>query len=774
MADGIRKITIKFDGTTTGLSSAAAKAAAELDLVDKQTEKTNAKMATDAKKAASDQAKIDDKAAADVKRNLDALDAETERKTSSFKSKLANLGSGIASFGANIGRSLGKVGVLGIGLQQAVPAIVAVGHASIVASGALFLIPAALAAGAAALVTFKLGADGIKKAFTGLTPTLNNLKASVSAVFAKDLQPAVANLKTLLPQLKPGFDGIAASISGVAVGFTAMLKSSLTTRDLNTILTGTSTIVKNLGAGLAPIGQAFIRIAATAMPELTKLTGGFKGLADKFDAFITKAAGDGRLKTWIDNGIAEIKKIGETFKTIADIAKALFDGLGGGFGDLLSATRPVTTIIKDFVTSLPGQQLLKSIGDLLSTMAGSVESLFKAVSPLIKPILDIANAIAQQLQPVFDDLKPTFQEIADTLGPELVKVIKDMGPSLPPLADAFGKIVTALVKGLSPALSGAVPLLKILAVTFIGSAPAILALSIPFMLTTDAVIALVQALTGDLSGALDTMKSGLQYASSTGETIVKTNWAQMAKDVMDGNSDISDNIDAQLNPWTSGTAAAAGGAWSALSQKAGLFGPAIAGGTDAVTNKLNSAINPWSNAAGSSANGILGAFGGTSGSMEGIGESIVDGLVAGIKRKVSSAISAATSMASSVLGAVNGFLNINSPSKVFRDGPGMAIPEGLAAGIDKHTRTATAAARRMGSAVVGAALPAPTQAYLGAGGAASLTAGLTPGTVTPAQPVIINVHADFGDGVKQISQVHIADMLTGVIAGVTTGTGNRR
>jgi len=771
MATGIRKITIKFDGTTDGLTRAAAKAAADLELVDKQQEKINSKMAADAKKAASDQAKIDDKAAADVKRNLDALEAESDKRSKSFASKLSNLGAGLASFAGNAARSLGQVGALGIGLQQAIPALVAVGHATVVASGALFLIPAAVAAGVAALLTFKLGADGIKKAFSALTPTIDSLKASVSAVFAKDLQPAVANLKTLIPQLKPGFDDVAKSISGVAVSFTAMLKSSLTTRDLNTILTGTGQLVSNIGAGLAPIGQAFIRIAATAMPELVKLTGGLKGLADKFDAFITKAAGDGRLKTWIDNGIAEIKKIGDSFKTIAEIGKGLFDGLGGGFGDLLSATKPVLTVIKEFVTSLPGQALLKSIGELLSTMATAAESLLGAVSPLIQPILDIAVAVGQQLQPVFDELKPVFQTIANTLGPALIKMIKDMGPVLVPLVGAFGKLVDALIKGLTPALGSIVPLIKVMAFSFIGITPVVLALSIPFMLVTDTVIALVQALTGDLSGALATMTSGFQYAASTSNTIVHTNWAQMEKDVMDGNSAISGNLADQLQPWSHNTAAAAGGALWGLQSQTSQFGAIVGLGTSDVQRKLSAQFQPWNSATAGSANGILGAFDGMNGQMSGIGESIVDGLTAGIKRKAQSALAAAANVASGLLNTVNNILKVNSPSKAFRDGPGVAIPEGLAAGIDKHAHFATKAAGRMTSAVMaaGSGLPSATQNFLSGGGTASLTAGLD-----APQPVIINVNADFGDGVKQVTQVQLADVLTGVVTGVTTGTGSRR
>jgi hypothetical protein len=249
----------------------------------------------------------------------------------------------------------------------------------------------------------------------------------------------------------------------------------------------------------------------------------------------------------------------------------------------------------------------------------------------------------------------------------------------------------------------------------------------------------------------------------------------MLTDVMSGNQSISTNLANQLQPWTQNASAAAGGAWSAINQKAGLFGPAIAGGTNAVTGTLWAALNPWSSAASSSANGILGAFGGTSGQMSGIGESIVDGLVNGIKRKAASAFAAAANVASGLLGTVNKILNVNSPSKAFRDGPGVAIPEGLAAGIDMHQHFATNAAKRMTSAVMTAGTPSPAaSAYAGANAAVAGMASANSSSSSSAQPVVINVMADFGEGVKQVTQVQLDNLVSGLVAGVTTGTGNRR
>lgn len=65
------------------------------------------------------------------------------------------------------------------------------------------------------------------------------------------------------------------------------------------------------------------------------------------------------------------------------------------------------------------------------------------------------------------------------------------------------------------------------------------------------------------------------------------------------------------------------------------------------------------------------------------GMSIGEGLSAGIYAMAGSVASAAASIADAAVGAARSVLRINSPSKVFRDQIGRAIPEGMAVGISK-------------------------------------------------------------------------------------------
>lgn len=71
--------------------------------------------------------------------------------------------------------------------------------------------------------------------------------------------------------------------------------------------------------------------------------------------------------------------------------------------------------------------------------------------------------------------------------------------------------------------------------------------------------------------------------------------------------------------------------------------------------------------------------------LKGIGSSIGKGLAAGMRSAYNAVASAASALISKANEAARAKAKVNSPSKLFRDGVGIAIPEGLAAGIIKGT-----------------------------------------------------------------------------------------
>ena len=104
------------------------------------------------------------------------------------------------------------------------------------------------------------------------------------------------------------------------------------------------------------------------------------------------------------------------------------------------------------------------------------------------------------------------------------------------------------------------------------------------------------------------------------------------------------------------------------------------GVTSGVASHNGAVFNASSNLKTSAHNGMSGGFNGGYNA----GMSIGEGMMSGIYAMAGSVAAAAASIASSAVAAARSTLAINSPSKVFRDQVGRAIPEGMAVGIEKY------------------------------------------------------------------------------------------
>ena len=113
-------------------------------------------------------------------------------------------------------------------------------------------------------------------------------------------------------------------------------------------------------------------------------------------------------------------------------------------------------------------------------------------------------------------------------------------------------------------------------------------------------------------------------------------------------------------------------------QRAGSqFGSGV---TSGVASHTGAVFNASSNLKASAHNGMSGGYNGGYNAGMAIGE----GMMSGIYAMAGSVAAAAASIASSAVAAARATLAINSPSKVFRDQVGRAIPEGMAVGIEKY------------------------------------------------------------------------------------------
>lgn len=372
MATGIRTVKIRFDGTAAGFIKAAGLTTAALKGVEREVDK--------------------------VRKGWQSIPSVV----GAASKMLAKAALVVSSFGGGVG------------------AVIAVTSALAAMSGAAGIAVPALFGLVGVMAAIKLGGDGIKKAFEPLGPTIDRLKVGVSAAFEKSLKPAVNDLKGLLPQVSGGLRNIATELGGVASRTTAMLKTSGSAKQLNTIFTAMSLVIRNIGKFLAPVIAAFIKIGAVAAPIMVELTNGFGAVGDRFKAFIDRVAASGQLEAWIRGGIDAVRQFVDLLKNIGGIVADVFgaaSAAGLGFGGTLGT---VVQTVRDFTSSLEGQTALKSFFEAVRTI-GEVVS---------KVLMEALKAVA----PVIPPLAQAFSQLATAVGAALVPAIRIAGPILQGLA----------------------------------------------------------------------------------------------------------------------------------------------------------------------------------------------------------------------------------------------------------------------------------------------------------------------------------------------------
>jgi hypothetical protein len=140
--------------------------------------------------------------------------------------------------------------------------------------GLLGLLPGVLAVAGTAFAVLKLGSAGIAAAFKGVGDAAQK---SVADVFQKNLAPAAKSTTALLKAITPSLDGVALSMSKVAVATLKTVDSKDNIKSLNTVIGATKTAVDNVGGAFGPLVSALLAVLSIAAPVFAGLTAGATG-----------------------------------------------------------------------------------------------------------------------------------------------------------------------------------------------------------------------------------------------------------------------------------------------------------------------------------------------------------------------------------------------------------------------------------------------------------------------------------------------------------------
>lgn len=318
------------------------------------------------------------------------------------------------------------------------------------ASGVLGVGIGALAAMGAAATTVMLGADGIKKAFEGLNPTLDTLKAKVSSSFESSLAPAVNNLKGVLPQLTSGFQQVATAIGGVATKVSLMLKSSAAVQALKGILSDTARVTKNLGAAAAPLVQIFLDVGSVGAAMLVNLTRNAGSVTQRFADWVRAMKDSGQLWAWMQKGVDTIKQLGSYIGGVVALFVHIFQALQQGAGATSLSIDQIVGSLIGLAAVVTGNPVLAFVGFLASTAI-----------PILQQFMQTAEG-----QEVFRQLGDAMNRIGNVVSSVLVTAVMALAPLIPPLVSAFADLAEQALPPLIAAIEFLAPVLLNIA-TFI-------------------------------------------------------------------------------------------------------------------------------------------------------------------------------------------------------------------------------------------------------------------------------------------------------------------
>lgn len=381
----------------------------------------------------------------------------------------AGLAPAIATLGSVAGSSLAVIGAgalaLGVGVATAVAGFKGI-------TGPLDKVAASARPAATALQAMKTPLHEIQQTiqghiFDGLTGPIKNLT------------------NKLLPVLNDKLAGVADSVGDFFAGIAGGLTSKNGLSDVSKLLGEFKPILKNLGDAVINLGAAFGAIFVAALPSLKTFSGFLSTLFGDFNKFLRSADGQTALATF--------------FKHLNDLAGPLA-GLLGAAGKALAGMVTDKSVgnLSEFLDTMskvfPGiSDLVNIIGDLdplgivadaikaitdaisankgpLSTLAGTIGDLIKSgikdlaplLSDILKNIIPVAQAFADQLGPAIKTLLPSMIDFVEKVLPPLADLLIEVAPLIPPIAEALAKVLPPLTDLVTYILTEFLPAFKVI------------------------------------------------------------------------------------------------------------------------------------------------------------------------------------------------------------------------------------------------------------------------------------------------------------------------
>lgn len=348
-----------------------------------------------------------------------------------------------------------------------------------------------------------------REAVTALTQVKEQLgevrEVAQEAFFDGFAGPLKSMASTLIPQLKSGMGELAGVMGdGFETTMNAMSKS-FGGGVLETMFSKTAEGAIAFNQALSPAVNALATLGTVGVDYLPRMGTAIADMTKDFDAFLTRAASDGSMTEWIENGITAMKDLGSvlgsTFSMLGSIGTAAGAAGGSTLSTLADGLEHVAELMKQEPFQSTMTTLFRGANDLMAGIGkglGHVGDLMVSLAPTLETVMGLAGeAIAVIAEGVGGALSdPAFGAGLTDFFEGLLAGLNELLPVMPMVGELLGMVLSvagSLAAALGPVLGAALS-----------------ALIPPLNVVLEAVMPLIEVLGVLLVGAINLLKPGLE------------------------------------------------------------------------------------------------------------------------------------------------------------------------------------------------------------------------------------------------------------------------
>ncbi|WP_367135786.1 hypothetical protein [Saccharothrix sp. HUAS TT1] len=270
----------------------------------------------------------------------------------------------------------------------------------------------------------------------------------------------------LLPSLEKGLGRTADALGGFFGRLADSLARALPADVLDGMFAGLIASIRIASTGTDAYAGILAKLGTVGAAYLPRLAKWFVDISRRLDDFLGQAAADGRLQTWIDNGIQALADLGTVILQIGRIFNGMFNAAEAAGGSTLGTLADALTRIADIVNGDRFQHGMTEVFraaheamDLISSQSGpAVARLLEALGQTLTFILPlVGSAIGTLLDSVATALsQPAFQGGLVLMFQGIHDAVIALAPAFEPLGRALGVLaflIGEVARVLAPLLS---------------------------------------------------------------------------------------------------------------------------------------------------------------------------------------------------------------------------------------------------------------------------------------------------------------------------------